>query len=389
MDAPVQAHPNRKALYKSIISKYPDRFISVEVTNACNLKCPLCSTGANYDSKRKGLMDFDKFANFLNQVTPVIDGICFVGSGEVFLHRRFLEFVRYAANKKLWVECPSNGYQIGDPEEIVKSGLNRISIAIDGLTQSQYEMYRVGGKVDEVVNNVRRLVAAKRKLKSYYPEIFIVTVVSRHNEHSLDEIEQLARRLETDGVVRFTIMDELRRTEDWHPTSEGKRPVKRETKGRCHFTDKMGGNLTWNGEWNLCCFSPHHADSPKLVNAFESADILQDLDSDHFVQAMRASGSYPMCDGCFYVKYDSYSEYKAFNNLKSKLYKLRRTPKPITKIARRVFGWLSGKLQLSELVEQRNRPGYSGDPLVGVRPRSPTHSVGDKRPVPIRPVGRS
>jgi len=342
MDYPAGKLLDRSELQKSIISKYANRVISVEVTNACNLKCPLCSTGTNFDPKRKGLMDFQKFSKFLDQVESVIDGVCFVGSGEVFLHSKFLDFVRYAADKKLWTECPSNGYQIFDPEDIVKSGLNRINIAIDGLTQSQYEIYRVGGEVDEVIHNVERLVAAKKKLKSYYPEIFIVTVVSKHNEHSLEDIEKLARRVGADGITQFTIMDELRRTEDWYPTSEEKRPVRLESKGECYFSQKMGGNLTWNGEWNLCCFSPHHEDSPKLVNAFESEDILADLNSQHFVDTMRGSGNYRMCDDCFYVTYESYSNFKAFNNFKHKYHKIKNTRRPLRKIANRASRLVSG-----------------------------------------------
>lgn len=321
---------------KSIRRKFANRMLDIELTDACNLRCPLCSTGASYNKwKKKGLMDFDKFTKLLDQMEPVIDGVTFVGSGEVFLHERFFDFVAYATSKGLWTECPSNGTLITDPEAVVRSGLKRINIAIDGATQEQYEKYRVKGKLEDIFDGVRGLVEAKRKLKSYYPEIFIVTIVSRHNEMSLPEIEKLARELGADGQHHRTIMDELdNHSLEWAPVTEPYRPIEREVEAKCYFQDKLGGNVTWNGEWNICCFSPHYKDVPRLPNAFESEDILADLDSDEFLETMRKAGKYDMCEGCFYVKYESYYRYMPFNGLKLKAARLLRSPDPMKLVAR-------------------------------------------------------
>jgi hypothetical protein len=55
---------------------------------------------------------------------------------------------------------------LSDPEGIVMSGLDLAILSIDGTTQDIYEKYRRKGDLGLVFENVKKLVAAKKKLGS-------------------------------------------------------------------------------------------------------------------------------------------------------------------------------------------------------------------------------
>ena len=83
-----------------IRKKYSDRPFAVELTNVCNLRCPLCDTGSGYDTRPKGMMALADFKKFLDTCAPVLHAVRFVGTGDPLLHPEFESFVRYAAQKK-------------------------------------------------------------------------------------------------------------------------------------------------------------------------------------------------------------------------------------------------------------------------------------------------
>ena len=74
----------------------------------------------------------------------------------------------------------------------VESGLDRLIISIDGTTQDVYEQYRVGGRLEKVLEGARNIVRWKKELKSKTPFIFFQFLVVRPNEHQLDDIRRLA-----------------------------------------------------------------------------------------------------------------------------------------------------------------------------------------------------
>jgi MoaA/NifB/PqqE/SkfB family radical SAM enzyme len=65
-------------------------------------------------------------------------------------------------------------------------------ISIDGTTQEVYEQYRVGGKLEKVLQGARRVVKWKKELKSRTPFIIFQFLVVKPNEHQIEELRKLA-----------------------------------------------------------------------------------------------------------------------------------------------------------------------------------------------------
>jgi MoaA/NifB/PqqE/SkfB family radical SAM enzyme len=324
-----------KALLGSIARKFPNRTIIVELTNTCNLDCPLCSTGSGLNRKPKGMMDFVHFRKFLDQVSPLVDSVIFSGSGEPLLHPRFFEFVRYAAQEKgKMTTCLSNGTRMTSPREIVKSGLTKIQVDINGLTPEQHALYRVGSDLEKVLHNTRQLISVRQELRSAYPLVYMDVLISRHNEEDHDRFISLARELRLNGVILSAIRDDFLHTKEWLPRAERFQPKARPEKSRCDFQDTLVGILSWDGDIQLCCMTPNYPEPISRGNAFQAENVLELLDSEEFHEITRKCGSYPCCEGCSLRDFVGYDRTINFHlPWRYVLKKLRKEPGRILKKA--------------------------------------------------------
>jgi MoaA/NifB/PqqE/SkfB family radical SAM enzyme len=85
-------------------------------------------------------------------------------------------------------------------EEVVNCGLDHLVVAIDGITQESYEVYRTGGKVADALAGMKRIVEERAKQKSKMV-IEWQFLVHKHNVHEVEAAKKMAEEL---GVyIRF------------------------------------------------------------------------------------------------------------------------------------------------------------------------------------------
>ena len=317
---------NSLNLIKSLRKKFVDRLLVVELTNTCNLRCPLCSTGSGFNKKQKGMLELDDYKRFMNICAPLFDTISFIGSGEPLLHPQFLEFVEYTAKQmKKTVTCCTNGTLIKDPKAIVKSGLHSIYIDLDGITQVQHQAYRIGSDLEIILDNVRELIRTKGALRSFYPKIYIDTLISKYNEHSYAGLIELAKKLGVNGIRFASMIDDLFRTTDRFPTLERFKHVKRTDAYDCRFKNAIAGILSWDGDLQLCCLTPHHKNPLSKLNVFRESNFLELMDSENFDALTKKAGDYPFCRDCFFRNYVTFEETITFDKSKRHLFRLIAT----------------------------------------------------------------
>lgn len=93
-------------------------------------------------------------------------------------------------------------------------GLDKLIVSCDGASQEVYEIYRVGGEVETVLRNMRKLVAAKKRHNS---KIRIVWnyLVMKHNEHEMDMAKALAKDIGVEitfGLMRTSLKEDILQT---------------------------------------------------------------------------------------------------------------------------------------------------------------------------------
>ncbi len=155
-------------------------FLDIEVTSVCNLKCPFCATTYRSREIEKGFITFEIVKKVIDEGKDNgLYGVKFNYRGEPLLHPDIHKFVKYAKEKGL-IDVYFNTNAIRLTESIalrlIDSGLDRISISIEGYTKDVYEGKRVGSEFDTVLRNVQKLKELKERLGVSQPKVRIQTV---------------------------------------------------------------------------------------------------------------------------------------------------------------------------------------------------------------------
>jgi MoaA/NifB/PqqE/SkfB family radical SAM enzyme len=176
--------------------------LSIEPTTACNLGCPECPSGLKQFTRPTGKLDLDLHKEMLSQVKKSVFYINYYFQGEPFLHPQFLDLIRDAKKAKIYTATSTNAHFISKEkaDEIVKSGLDRLIISIDGMTQATYEQYRVHGQLQKVIEASRFLVESIKQLQSSTPHLIFQFLAVKPNEHEIPAVFSLANELEIDEV---------------------------------------------------------------------------------------------------------------------------------------------------------------------------------------------
>jgi len=240
----------------------------IDTTNICQLKCPLCHTGKGTIHRDQGVMDYGLFTKIIDQIKHSCMWLTLYSWGEPFLNRRIHEYIEYAHNRKIATIISSNLNKPLTPEmaeQVVRSGLDVMIVSLDGVTQDVYEIYRVGGHLDRVLDNMRLLVQKKRELGSKTPHIEWQFIVMRQNEHQIDEARGLAAELGVDSLVFKKVdfphgEDDPAEAERWlprqHPeylrTDPFHKPYQED--GQVCWRLWRTAVINWDGGFAPCCY---------------------------------------------------------------------------------------------------------------------------------------
>jgi radical SAM protein with 4Fe4S-binding SPASM domain len=257
--------------YYSRMRSIPDQWglpisISIEPTTSCNLRCPECPSGLRSFSRPTGMMDKKFFSNIIDELKEHLLYLTFYFQGEPFLNTDFLEMVKYASSKNIYTSTSTNAHYLNDEvaEKTIKSGLNRLIISIDGTTQESYQQYRIGGSLQKVLDGAANVVKWKQKLKSKTPHLIFQFIVVRHNEHQLDEVKSLAKKIGVNEVVFKTAqVYDYEQGNDLIPLNEKFSRYKKQANGTWAIKNKLLNHcwkmwhscvITWDGSVVPCCF---------------------------------------------------------------------------------------------------------------------------------------
>ncbi len=177
-------------------------WLTVDPTNFCQLRCPFCPTGAERKVRAKAILKLEDFKKLLDQLGPTLLHIDFMNWGEPLLNRHVFDMVAYAKKFDIDTKMDTNFNEFNEEmaEKMVLSGLDCVSLSIDGLTQETYAKYRVRGDYNKVIENLKLLVRKKKELGRSRPYIVWQFLVFKHNEQEADRVRQVGKELGVDAV---------------------------------------------------------------------------------------------------------------------------------------------------------------------------------------------
>ena len=133
--------------------------VYVEPTTVCNLRCRTCIR--NVWDEPPGMMSSRTFARIIDGVRSVspLPTLFFGGFGEPFAHPGLLAMLATAKSVACAVELITNGTRLDEDtrDELVRIGLDRPWVSIDGATPESYADVRLWDALPQVAEDLARL----------------------------------------------------------------------------------------------------------------------------------------------------------------------------------------------------------------------------------------
>jgi MoaA/NifB/PqqE/SkfB family radical SAM enzyme len=148
----------------------------------------------------KSDMSLEDFKLVIDKIYKKTYHLVLYGYGEPFLHPDFLEMLKYAKSKNMFVITHSNLNTVLPADELVNLGVDTIHMSIDGITQETYEKYRVNGSLPLVISNIKNIIKAREKLHKTTPKLLWQFIVFEHNKHEIDDLKKLVKELGVDEL---------------------------------------------------------------------------------------------------------------------------------------------------------------------------------------------
>lgn len=239
--------------------------IMMEPISRCNLRCPLCPIGARELRRDLGTMSLDHFKAILNNIGQQVRVLALWNQGEPTINDKLPEMIKFAHDRGIYTMTSTNGNLMLRRDlvnRLVASGLDELIFSIDGLTQETYEIYRIGGHLDVVIEGMKAVRRRREELQRKTPRIIMQWLPMKHNEHEIPLLRAKAAEWGADKVeIKTTQVYTDDQARDFLPQTEALRRYERigkkwETKRRYQSCKRLWFStmIDWNGTVVPCCF---------------------------------------------------------------------------------------------------------------------------------------
>ena len=192
-----QEHLNILFEYKQKLRRSPQlRFLFLELTMRCNEYCRHC--GSRCNDLVCDELTADEWCRFLDKIAhdfaPELPMLCITG-GEPLLRKEFSQIMSYAKSLGFKWGMTSNATLIDEQtvQMLKQTGMNTISVSLDGTRRTHDDFRRTAGGFDKAVNGIRCLV------RGGFDEVQVTTVVTKKSISELPEVFEIVKQLNVDS----------------------------------------------------------------------------------------------------------------------------------------------------------------------------------------------
>lgn len=200
-------------------------YVQVGVVNSCNYRCTFCWDQPSFVPKdapytdtiaeeyykshpeidrNKAHMDYGMFTNLVDDLAAMgTRKIKFIGRGESFLHRRFMDMLEYVKARDFTISVTTNGSLTDDDDarRLVELGVDELYVSVNAGTAKTYNDIHLKTR-PEAFENVKRtlkiITQAKRELHSPFPFLNVSFVIQNNNYFELEDMVKTAHEVGAD-----------------------------------------------------------------------------------------------------------------------------------------------------------------------------------------------
>jgi radical SAM protein with 4Fe4S-binding SPASM domain len=162
--------------------------LKIELTNYCNLACPMCPHPAM--QRAVGHMRPELFSRIIDQAVPELEFAYLHHLGESLFHPHLGELIRYGKARGVALGLSTNATFLDERRArvVIESGLDFLVISLDAVSPDAYARMRPAARrpapLDATVENVRRFFQIKRETASQLDAVvqLIATAANRGEE---------------------------------------------------------------------------------------------------------------------------------------------------------------------------------------------------------------
>jgi len=157
-----------KAIYlwktKAVQISTKPSFLKVEISRKCTVNCLYCSS-----PKEETFYPLDLYRDLIDKLKEFIFLISLYDIGEPLENPDIIAYIEYANQNNIGTVI-STSLSIEKEDRfwtaLVTSGIDKIIVAIDGLSENVYKKYRRNGNLDLALSNLRKLLACAEEYNS-------------------------------------------------------------------------------------------------------------------------------------------------------------------------------------------------------------------------------
>ncbi len=197
-------------------------YVQIGVVNSCNYRCTFCWDQPSFVPKdapftdkiseeyytkhpeidrNKAHMDYGMFTDLVDDLEAMgTRKIKFIGRGESFLHKRFMDMVTYAKERGFVVSITTNGSLVSDDDarRLVELGVDEMYVSLNAGTTPTYRAIHLNTPPDafETIKRTMSLITeAKREAGTIYPRLHLSFVIQNNNFRELEDMVRVAHEV--------------------------------------------------------------------------------------------------------------------------------------------------------------------------------------------------
>ncbi len=170
--------------------------MQVELTNFCNLRCPVCPCGIKEIRRKPQSLDTELFRRVMDEVGPYLLTTSLWAWGEPLLHPDLHGILSVVHPHKMATLLSTNGQNLDHPrvvDALTRFPPTHLIVAVDGLTDETHSKFRVGAKLAPIFKGIKEIARIKAKRRLTHPILHMRFIVMNHNQHQLGEVTEFAR----------------------------------------------------------------------------------------------------------------------------------------------------------------------------------------------------
>jgi len=168
--------------------------LQIDTNSACNLMCRTCPRGVRVMKNERKFMDYSLFKSIIDKAKiNNIRSLEMHNWTEPFLHPQLTEFAAYAKAKDFSV-CISSNLALPNISHLaaILQEIDTLYVSVSGFTQATYSINHKCGKIDNVKNNLEKIIQIMEKT-SFTPNVIIKYLEFSYNKAEFFDFEKFIK----------------------------------------------------------------------------------------------------------------------------------------------------------------------------------------------------